>query len=161
MAKEDDLFYLDFPVDTLTPIASKETIELGIGIVPKKLYLGKTDYLAILNTEDDVKNIQPDFNIISKLNARGLIVSATGNTVDFVSRFFAPQSGINEDPVTGSAHTTLVPYWAKELNKITLTAKQISPRSGLLFCKDQNDRIIIGGKAQLYLAGEIYIDELN
>ena len=105
-----------------------------------------------------LQHLQPDLTEISKLEARGLIVTAQGDNVDFVSRFFAPRSGINEDPVTGSAHTSLLPVWSKKLNKDRLTARQLSKRGGQLVCEFKNDRCLIGGKAQLYLAGELILD---
>lgn len=96
--------------------------------------------------------------IIAKLDARGVIVSAKGNKVDFVSRFFAPQIGVIEDPVTGSAHTTLTLYWSKELNKTELTATQVSSRGGELKCKIVNDRVEISGQAKLYLRGILFLE---
>jgi predicted PhzF superfamily epimerase YddE/YHI9 len=119
---------------------------------------GKTDYLFVFENESDVQNMKPDIARISKLDARGVIVTAKGDNVDFVSRFFAPQSGIDEDPVTGSAHTTLVPYWASELNKTEFSAIQLSERKGYLQCKFLGDRVEISGQARLYLTGEIYIE---
>lgn len=92
------------------------------------------------------------------MNSRGVIITAKGNNVDFVSRFFAPQVGVNEDPVTGSAHTTLTPYWAKQLDKEEFTAIQLSERKGYLLCKYLNERVEISGKAKLYLIGDIYLD---
>lgn len=157
VSKENDVLYLDFPSDKISISKHKMEVEKGIGITPEELYRGKTDYLAVLKSEEDVQNIIPNLISIATLNARGLIVTAPGNNVDFVSRFFGPQSGVNEDPVTGSAHTTLIPYWSERLNKKELIAKQISSRGGVLFCKENGSRVIIGGKAQLYLTGEIYI----
>ncbi|QMU26915.1 PhzF family phenazine biosynthesis protein [Adhaeribacter radiodurans] len=118
---------------------------------------GKTDYLLVFANEVEIKSITPNLNEIAKLNARGVIITAKGNEVDFVSRFFAPQSGVNEDPVTGSAHTSLTPYWAAQLRKSDLTAIQLSERKGYLQCKYLNDRVEISGKAKLYLQGEIYL----
>jgi len=91
------------------------------------------------------------------LDARGLIVSSAGTNYDFVSRFFAPATGVDEDPVTGSAHTTLTPYWSQRLHKKNLTAAQLSKRGGILYCEDKDDRVIIGGKAKQYLKGNIFI----
>ena len=112
----------------------------------------------MIDSESTLKSLQPNFEEIIKLDARGLIVTAKGDNVDFVSRFFAPQSGINEDPVTGSAHTSLLPLWSKKLNKNILIAHQISKRGGQLFCEFKNDRCLIGGKAKLFLTGEINLD---
>ena len=129
-----------------------------IGMKPIEAYKGKTDYVAVIDSEDAVQHLQPDFGEISKLNARGLIVTAKGKNVDFVSRFFAPQIGIDEDPVTGSAHTTLIPLWSGKTGKSKLLAHQLSKRGGQLVCELKNDRCIIGGKARLYLTGELYLD---
>ncbi len=158
--KKDDLLYLDFPSDTLESISELKdvSIEKCIGFKPLELYKGKTDYIALIDNEISLQHIQPDLEEIAKLKARGLIVTAKGSTVDFVSRFFAPQSGINEDPVTGSAHTSLTPLWSKKLNKKKLIANQLSNRGGQLLCEFKNERCIIGGKARLYLTGEINLD---
>jgi PhzF family phenazine biosynthesis protein len=157
--KKDDLLLLDFPTDTLELINEVQNrIQHCIGIKPVEIYKGKTDYMAVVENESVLKNIQPDFKEIFKSKARGLIVTAKGDHVDFVSRFFAPQSGIDEDPVTGSAHTSLIPLWAKKLGKNNLIANQISKRGGQLFCEFKNERCLIGGKARLYLTGEINID---
>jgi predicted PhzF superfamily epimerase YddE/YHI9 len=111
----------------------------------------------VYHKEEDIKELTPRMDQIAKLKARGVIVTAKGNDVDFVSRFFAPQSGVNEDPVTGSAHTTLIPYWSQQLNKMELTARQLSRRGGYLKCKLVDDRVEISGQAKLYLTGEIYV----
>lgn len=157
--KKENLLYLDFPTDTLELITGIDDImEACIGIKPIEVYKGKTDYIVVIDDESSVKNLQPNLTEIAKLNARGLIVTAKGDEVDFVSRFFAPQSGINEDPVTGSAHTSLTPIWSKKLVKNKLIANQISERGGQLICEFKNDRCLIGGEAKLYLMGEIFID---
>jgi predicted PhzF superfamily epimerase YddE/YHI9 len=104
-----------------------------------------------------LKNLQPDLHEVSKLKGRGLVVTAKGDDVDFVSRFFAPQTGIPEDPVTGSSHTSLLPLWSKKLGKTSLVARQLSKRGGQLFCEFKGDRCLIGGNAKLYLTGEIYL----
>lgn len=159
VTKMEDMLYLDFPTDELELIQGMQhTIEFCIGIKPAEVYKGKTDYIAIIDNENVLKNIQPNLTEISKLNARGLIVTSEGDQVDFVSRFFAPQSGINEDPVTGSAHTSLLPIWAKKLGKTKFIALQLSERGGQLNCEFNNDRCLIGGKAKLYLTGEIYLE---
>ena len=159
VSKRDEMLFLDFPTDTLslTNEDLKTTVENCIGIKPVELYKGKTDYIAIIDSESLLKNLQADLDEISKLKARGLIVTAQGDSADFVSRFFAPQSGINEDPVTGSAHTSLIPIWSEKLGKKQLTAQQLSARGGQLFCEFKNERCLIGGKAKLYLTGEISI----
>src|SRR3546814_450587 len=133
-----------------------DEITNGFNIKPKLAFKGKTDYLLVFDSEDEIRNIVPEFEALSRLKARGIIITAKGDKVDFVSRFFAPQSGVNEDPVTGSAHTTLTPYWAKQLGKIELTAIQLSERKGYLQCSYLNDRVEISGQGKLYLIGEIY-----
>lgn len=160
VTKKDDLLYLDFPTDILESIDELKdvSIEKCIGFKPLELYKGKTDYIALIDNENSLQHLQPDLEEIAKLKARGLIVTAKGNTVDFVSRFFAPQSGINEDPVTGSAHTSLTPLWSKKLNKNKMIANQLSIRGGQLLCEYKNERCLIGGKARLYLTGEININ---
>jgi predicted PhzF superfamily epimerase YddE/YHI9 len=116
---------------------------------------GKTDYLLVYERQEDVEGLNPDYLALSKINARGVIVTAPGREVDFVSRFFAPQSGINEDPVTGSAHTSLTPYWAQILGKNKMQARQLSKRGGELLCEYRAPRVLISGNAVLYLTGEI------
>ncbi|MES2679421.1 MAG: PhzF family phenazine biosynthesis protein [Bacteroidota bacterium] len=157
--KSGDMLYLDFPTDTLELLSGMEQVmEACTGIKPSEVYKGKTDYISVIGSESALKNLQPNLNEIAKLKGRGLIVTAKGDQVDFVSRFFAPQSGIAEDPVTGSAHTSLSPLWAKKLGKTTFVAKQLSERGGQLTCEFNEDRCLIGGKARLYLTGEIYLD---
>ena len=158
--KKLDMLFLDFPTDKVEILTEEQSpiIERCIGMKPLESYKGKTDYISIIDNESSLQYLQPDLLEISKLNARGLIVTAKGDVVDFVSRFFAPQSGINEDPVTGSAHTSLLPIWSKKLGKNILNATQLSKRGGQLVCEYKNDRCLIGGKARLYLTGEITLD---
>lgn len=160
VSKNGGMLFLDFPTDTLHIVDESHyaTIEKCIGIKPIELFKGKTDYIAIIENEQQLNNIQVDLNEISKLDARGLIVTARGDSADFVSRFFAPQSGINEDPVTGSAHTSLIPIWFEKLGRKQLSANQLSKRGGQLYCEFKNERCLIGGKARLYFKGEIYLD---
>jgi len=158
--KNGDMLFLDFPTDKLEALTEEEilTIEKCIGTKPLELYKGKTDYIAIIDNENLLQNLQPDLIEIAKLKARGLVVTAQGNNVDFVSRFFAPRDGINEDHVTGSAHTSLLPLWSKKMGKTKFIARQISKRGGQLMCEFKNDRCLIGGKARLYLTGELTLD---
>ena len=158
--RQNNLLSLDFPTDELSSATILPEIIEGIGTTPIEVLKGKTDYMAILKSEDEVRAVKPKLASIAKLNGRGLIITAPGKEVDFVSRFFAPQSGIDEDPVTGSAHTSLTPYWSKKLNKTFLAAKQLSKRGGTLFCKNNGTRIEISGEARLYMVGEIYIDQV-
>ena len=158
--KKEDMLFLDFPTDKLEVLTEEKNamIEKCIGTKPVELYKGKTDYIAVIDNEKSLKILQPDLHEISKLKARGLIVTAKGEKVDFVSRFFAPQSGIHEDPVTGSAHTSLLPLWSKKLAKNRLIANQLSQRGGQLVCELKKDRCLIGGKARLYLTGTINLE---
>ncbi|MDR2919466.1 MAG: PhzF family phenazine biosynthesis protein [Tannerella sp.] len=157
VTKNNQYFTLNFPADTLQSIELTSEITNGFNIKPHLAFKGKTDYLLIYDNENEIRSLKPDLNIISKLDARGIIVSSKGEKNDFVSRFFAPRVGVNEDPVTGSAHTTLTPYWSGILNKKELTAMQLSERTGFLICKNLDDRVEISGQCKLYLSGEIYI----
>jgi PhzF family phenazine biosynthesis protein len=156
--KTNNLLTLDFPTDTLTEVELFPLLKDAFDIVPTHIFRGKTDYMLVFDNENQIKTIRFDLNTISQIHARGIIITAKGDTVDFVSRFFAPASGVNEDPVTGSAHTTLTPYWAKRLGKNELTAMQLSLRKGHLHCKYLGERVEISGYARTYLIGNIYID---
>jgi PhzF family phenazine biosynthesis protein len=156
---KEDWLTLNFPADhfqiAVPPPALVESLNSTTML---EVYKGKSDYLVVLESEEAVRDLDFDIIVLSTIPARGIIVTAAGNDVDFVSRFFAPQSGIDEDPVTGSAHTTLIPYWAEKLSKNKLTAKQLSKRGGYLRCELDGERVLIGGQAKLYLRGEILVD---
>ncbi len=159
VSREDDWFTLNFPSDSIQEISIFPELTAGFNFTPVAVYKGKTDYLLIFNTQSVIEDLLPDFQKIGQLsNCRGVIVSAPGNDCDFVSRFFGPQVGVNEDPVTGSAHTTLTPYWSKKLNKTALSAMQLSSRKGWLKCQDHGERTHISGQARLFLKGEIEIN---
>jgi PhzF family phenazine biosynthesis protein len=128
----------------------------GIGMHPLEV-LKSRDYLVVLNDEDEVRNVQPVADDLMLPGCLGVIVTAEGREVDFVSRFFAPNAGILEDPVTGSAHSTLIPYWSGRLKKPKMAATQVSKRGGTLLCEDLEDAVRIAGKAVSYLKGNIYI----
>ena len=155
--KSGEKLVMNFPVDTLSEVPVPEALAQSFNIPPRSAYKGKTDYLLIYPSESYIKNLNPDFTQLRKTEARGVIVTAPGNEVDFVSRFFAPLAGVDEDPVTGSAHTTLTPYWVNKLEKNPLSARQISTRGGVLECRLEGDRVFLTGQAQLYLTGNIYI----
>ncbi len=161
VTKEKDRLVLDFPTDTLTRTDLPEALIQGLGVLPVETYKGKTDYMLVFENQAQIERLQPNFNWVAKVDARGIIVTAPSQDdhIDFVSRFFAPQSGINEDPVTGSAHTTLVPYWAEKLEKADLVGHQISPRGGTLYCKHLGDRVKLAGQSALYLKGEILLED--
>lgn len=154
---EDGTLTMDFPVDEIYMTTPNEKINAAVGAIPLKTLKGKTDYLLIYESQEKIEAIRPNFHVLNELDCRGVIVSAPGNDVDFVSRFFAPQCGIPEDPVTGSAHTTLTPYWSKVLGKNVLTAKQLSKRGGELSCVHEGERVKISGNAVCFLIGEIEI----
>jgi predicted PhzF superfamily epimerase YddE/YHI9 len=152
--RRGELLILDFPADKAEAVAVAPEMKTAFNFEPQEVYKGKTDYMFVFGDEEQILNLSPDLRAIEKLPVRGVIATATGSQVDFVSRFFAPQSGIDEDPVTGSAHTTLIPYWAKRLGKDDLAAIQLSKRRGLLACKNLGERVLISGKAKTYMVGD-------
>tara|TARA_B100000900_G_scaffold15757_1_gene12449 strand:+ start:509 stop:1291 length:783 start_codon:yes stop_codon:yes gene_type:complete len=153
-----DIYELDFPKDNFQEIDAKEKVFNITGIRPIETYIGDINMLAVYETEEDIKLMKPNFENLINLEGQGLIVSSRSNDYDFVSRYFCPKYGINEDPVTGSAHTTLIPYWSTRLSKRKLHAKQVSLRGGELFCENLDKRVLIGGKAELYMKGRIEIN---
>jgi PhzF family phenazine biosynthesis protein len=156
---EDEKLELDFPSTPVTPAPNFQPA-LERALRHPVLWTGKSrfDWFAALATETDVRNLQPDLLLVAQLGMRGLIVTAPGTAgVDFVSRFFAPQSGITEDPVTGSAHSALTPFWSDRLGKTELSARQISSRGGQLWCRLRGDRVGIAGHCATYLRGELDI----
>jgi len=148
-------YMMDFPVDILEPALAPRLLAEALQVAPKEVQLGREDYLVIVGTEAEVRALQPDFRKLKSVNSRGVIVSAPGEEVDFVSRCFFPNYGVDEDPVTGSAHTTLIPYWAERLNKQELSARQLSRRGGALSCTMLGERVAIAGAAVTYMVGEI------
>ena len=155
--KTDDLLTLNFPADTPQEVKQIPELTSALGLSPQKVLKGKTDYLLVYSNQEEIESVKPDFNQLLKLDVRGIIITAPGDKVDFVSRFFGPAVGVNEDPVTGSAHTTLIPYWATELGKTRLQARQLSNRGGNLACEFLGERVNISGKAVLYMTAEIEI----
>ena len=153
-----DKYELDFPKDNFKQVDQIEAVYTATGLKPIETYIGDINMLAIYENEKQIKAIEPDFQNLAKLEGQGLIISSSSDDFDFVSRYFCPKYGINEDPVTGSAHTTLIPYWANKLNKTRLHAKQVSSRGGELFCKNLEQRVLIGGEAKLYMKGELKIN---
>jgi PhzF family phenazine biosynthesis protein len=126
----------------------------ALGWLPRELFKNR-DYLAVFSTEEEILSLRPDPAVLARLDCLGLICTAPGNDCDFVSRFFAPGAGVPEDPVTGSAHSTLIPYWSERLGKTTLFARQLSRRRGELFCEARGERVGIGGHAVLYSRAQI------
>lgn len=155
--RSDELITLNFPVKKIETV-SLPLLTKGLGLAPKEVYQHKNERcLAIYNTEDEVKQLKPDMQLLKKLEYRGFIVTAPGREVDFVSRTFYPQKTISEDSVTGASHCLLAPYWAKRLGKADLRAFQVSKRGGEIFCRYENDRVLISGKAVLYMEGHIFM----
>ena len=154
--KNGNLLVLDFPSRPVKKCdAPKDLIE-AVGKEPKEI-LKARDYFLVYENEQEIADIAPNFSRLLEIDAHGFIVTAKGETSDFVSRFFAPEVGVFEDPVTGSAHCNLIPYWAEKLGKTEMFARQISKRGGEIFCELKGDRVKIGGNAVLYLQGEIYV----
>lgn len=157
ITKVEDGLCLNFPSDLPVTIKTDPLFLEILGIEPLMLLRGKDDYLAVFENQKQIKNMQPNFSLLKKLDARGLVISAPGDEVDFVSRCFYPEAGIEEDPVTGSAHTMLTPYWASQLSKDELEAHQLSKRGGKLICRLENDRVYISGSSVIYFEGTISI----
>jgi len=156
VARSNDLFILDFPARPAVACDLPDGLSGGLGKNPLEI-LKARDYLAVFANEEEVLALKPDFARLAALDCLGVIVTAPGRDCDFVSRFFAPSIGVNEDPVTGSAHCTLIPYWSPRLGKAQLYARQRSARGGELFCEDRGGRVMIGGRAVLYATGEIHL----
>ncbi len=157
VVKNGDLYEMDFPSRPAQKIDATEQMKEAIGARPLEAYLAR-DLMLLLETEEQVRDLQPDFERIKKMSEGfAVIVTAKGRTsgADFVSRFFAPKAGIPEDPVTGSSHSTLIPFWSARLGKKELAARQLSKRGGTLYCEDAGERVKIAGHAALYLEGNI------
>lgn len=154
--KQDDLIVLDFPSRMPAPAEAPAGLFEALGISSAKEVLKSRDYFIVLENEEAVRNMNPDFALLkTAINTPGITVTANGKDFDAVSRFFAPGAGINEDPVTGSAHCNVVPYWANKLGKNKLSAYQASKRGGILHCELKGDRVLMGGHAVCFLQGEI------
>ncbi len=155
--RDGDKYTMDFPSRPPIPIEMPNGLAEALGGTQPLAILRSRDYFLEYETEEEISDMAPDFFALSKMDTVGVIVTAPGKDVDFVSRFFAPGAGIPEDPVTGSAHCNLIPYWAKKLGKNKLHAYQISPRKGELWCELKGDRVLMSGKAVTYLKGEIFL----
>ncbi|ARU31578.1 isomerase [Sulfuriferula sp. AH1] len=152
--KKGRLLEMNFPARLLRPCNVIETLVKGLGQRPVEV-LAADDYLAVFDSEAIVRAIMPDQNLLAQLDLRGVIVTAPGTDTDFVSRFFAPKFGIPEDPVTGSAHCALAPYWASKLGRNILRARQVSRRGGTLTCEVKADRVVLSGCAVTFMEAEI------
>lgn len=155
--RDGEALVMDFPAQPPQPCeADFGQFEAALGARPVEILAGP-DYFVVLESQAAVAALRPDMALLSKLDRRGVIVTAPGETVDFVSRFFAPKYGIPEDPVTGSAHCALAPYWSTKIGKTRLQARQISKRSGDVSCALRGDRVLLGGQAALFMVGEIRV----
>ena len=154
--KSDDLLTMDFPSQPPSPCPTPPALIEGLGMEPLEVLISQ-DLMAVFSSEDQVRKLTPDMAALKNLEARGVIATARGDEADFVSRFFAPKVGIDEDPVTGSAHSALIPYWSEKLGKKDLRAFQVSARGGEIFCGHRGGRVKISGRAVVYLTGHITI----
>ncbi len=157
VTKSGDVLTLDFPSRKPVPCAVPEGLEAALGVKILQAHSSR-DMLCLVESEAALKSIQPDYKALSAIpGPMGFVATARGETHDFVSRFFAPNTGIDEDPVTGSTHTNLIPFWSERLGKTKMTAAQLSRRGGVLYCEDCGERVKIGGTAVCYLEGELFL----
>lgn len=156
--RNNDLYVMDFPSRKAEKVEIQPIYQEILGIRPIEAYKAR-DLMLVFQNEHQIKNAKPDFNMIKKLNdILGIIITAKGQNSDFVSRFFTTIDGVPEDPVTGSSHCNLIPYWSERLEKSQMTALQLSKRGGVLYCEDLGERVKISGNAVLYAMGEICAD---
>jgi len=160
--RKEDMLWMDFPSRPPAPVEKYKVIGESLEINNYEV-LKSADILIVLENEEAIKKVKPDFELLKKVKQEAgmpsdvfcVIITAPGSDCDFVSRVFAPNAGVNEDPVTGRAHCVMIPYWSKRLGKTTMKARQLSKRGGQIWCEDAGERVKIGGKAVLYLQGEI------
>ena len=157
VSRAGDKYTMDFPSRPPIVIEVPNGLVEALGGKEPKAILRSRDYFLVYDNEEDITELSPDFTALSKFDTVGFIVTARGNNSDFVSRFFAPGAGIAEDPVTGSAHCNLIPYWADKLGKNKLHAYQLSARKGELWCELKGERVLMSGNAVTYLKGEIFV----
>ena len=157
VVKNGPLLTLDFPNQKPIPCDVPDELIQGLGKAPSACYR-KEDFIAVFENEEDMSAIIPKYNALEKLDLRGVIITAPSHKNDFVARFFAPKFGVPEDPVTGSSYTQLAPYWAERLGKNELTARQLSPRGGTVYCELKGERVLISGSALKFMEGEIEIN---
>ncbi|HEY2953981.1 MAG TPA: PhzF family phenazine biosynthesis protein [Candidatus Eisenbacteria bacterium] len=156
VTRDGERLTLDFPARPPAACERPAALDRALGHAPREV-LRARDYLAVYGSEDEVRSLDPRMDEIAALDALGVIATAPGKASDFVSRFFAPRAGVPEDPVTGSAHCTLVPYWSARLGRKKLHAFQVSRRGGELWCEDRGARVLIAGRAVPYLEGTIEV----
>ncbi len=157
VSRDGDRLSMDFPARAPTPVAVSQALSEALGEAPSEVHASR-DIVAVYDDEASVRRLSPDqARLLALDEGLGVIATAKGDAVDFVSRFFVPKAGIAEDPVTGSAHCTLVPFWAERLGKSRLVAHQVSPRGGELHCEHRGDRVIMSGRCTLFLTGSIHL----
>jgi PhzF family phenazine biosynthesis protein len=155
VTRNGEMLTLDFPAKPGQRVDVTEAVTRALGVRACEAYRAR-DLMVVVGSAAEVRALEPDMRLLAALDDFAVMVTAPGDgDVDFVSRFFAPKAGVDEDPVTGSAHCTMTPYWATRLGKTTLTAKQLSPRGGDLLCELRGDRVLMSGRAVEYLRGEI------
>ena len=157
VAKRGDWLEMDFPALPAKPVATPAGLDAALGAASRQVLASAEDWLVVLDNEATVRGLKPDFAALEKFDCRCVVPTARGAAVDFVSRAFAPRFGIPEDPVTGSAHCVLAPYWAEILGKSELHAFQVSARGGEIFCRMAGDRVKLAGRAAVYLEGTIHV----
>jgi len=157
VTREGDLYSMDFPSRPPQECEVYPELVPALGGRPEKV-LAARDYLVVYGSEEEVRALRPDMAALMKIDRFAVIATAPGREADFVSRFFAPAKGVPEDPVTGSAHCTLIPYWSKRLGKQKLHAFQVSPRGGELWCEDRGERVTMSGKAVRFFEGAIFLE---
>lgn len=157
VSKEGSEYMMDFPADNIEKVVAPKVLIEALGVEPVEVFTGRDDFLVILESEAEIAKLSPDLRLLKQVRCRGVIVSAPGSTTDFVSRCFYPAAGVDEDPVTGSAHTTMTPYWAERMSRQEFTARQLSERGGDLRCTMLGERVAISGQAVTYLKGEIFV----
>jgi PhzF family phenazine biosynthesis protein len=156
--KDGAQLVMDFPASAFDPTDTPPLLEQALGIECREVYLDM-DYMCVVDGEEQLRTLDPNMRLLAKIDGRGVIATAASDRegIDFVSRFFAPSAGVDEDPVTGSAHTMLTPYWSSQLGKKTLVGRQISQRGGTVYCRLEEDRVNLSGQAQTYLQGGITV----
>jgi predicted PhzF superfamily epimerase YddE/YHI9 len=157
VARSADMLVLDFPSRPPEPCDAPPAVAEGLGAAPRETWRARDNYMAVYDTEEEVRRLRPDMARLRTLTGFGVVATAPGQASDFVSRYFAPAFGIDEDPVTGMTHCTLTPYWARRLGKERLHALQVSARGGELFCMPRGDRVAIAGRAVKYMQGVIEV----
>ena len=156
VSEAGDKLVLDFPAQPASPVEAPAGLAAALGVTPREV-LQNIDLVCVLDTAQQVRALAPDIAVLARIDVRGVIVTAAGDDCDFVSRFFAPRAGIDEDPVTGSAHCKLIPYWSRRLGKTQLFARQVSARGGELWCEHRGKRVTMAGQAVLFLEGVVTV----